>query len=149
MITTTTKKVNKIEFISSKDIFFELHLGALNFNLPPMLNINWFFLLTSSNGGSTVKMFIPEAKRESFAFNKNSFYVIWKWIITLVYKFFLKNALYLVFNWFPLILRRWFWIRSPFVAVWSEFYRAASFVFFGLENKIFEIFENFAIFFEN
>ena len=68
-------------------------------------------------------------------------------LITLVYKIFLKNALYLVFNWFPLILGRWFRIRSPFLAVWSEFCSVASFVFFGLENQIFEIFENLANFF--
>ena len=67
--------------------------------------------------------------------------------ITLVYKIFLKNALYLVFDWFPLILGRWFRIRSPFLAVWSEFCSVASFVFFGLENQIFEIFENLANFF--
>ena len=64
--------------------------------------------------------------------------------ITLVYKIFLKNALYSVFNWFPLILGRWFRIRSPFSAVWLEFCSAASFVFFGLQNQILE---NWAIFF--
>ena len=82
---------------------------------------------------------------------KFSFYVLfWSVIkskISLVYKIFLKNALYLVFNWFQLILGRWFRIRSPFSAVWSEFCSVASFVFFGLENQIFEIFENLANFF--
>ena len=64
---------------------------------------------------------------------------------TLVYKIFLKNALYLVIDWFPIILGRWFPIRSLFLAMWSEFCSVASFVFFGLENQIFEI----EIFFEN
>ena len=40
--------------------------------------------------------------------------------------FFLKNALYLVFDWIPLILGRWFRIRSPFSAIWSEFCSVAS-----------------------
>ena len=67
--------------------------------------------------------------------------------ITLVYKIFLKNALYLVFNWFPLIFGCWFRIWSPFLAIWSKFCSVASFRFFGLENQIFEIFKNLAIFF--
>ena len=53
----------------------------------------------------------------------------------------------LVFDWFPLILGRWFRIRSPFWAIWSEFCNVARFVFFRLENQICEIFENLANFF--
>ena len=67
-------------------------------------------------------------------------------MMTLVYKIFLKNALYLVFDWFPLILGRWFRIRSLFSDVWSEFCTVASFVFFSVENLHFELFSKCIIF---
>ena len=63
-------------------------------------------------------------------------------LITMFYNIFLKNALYLVFDWFPLILGCRF--RSPFSAIQSEFCSVASFVVFGLENRIFEILEDLA-----
>ena len=86
-------------------------------------------------------------------FPKNSrykaffFWYFYLLFITLVYKFFLKNALYWVFNWFPLILGRWFRMRSPFFTIRSEFCSVASFVFSGSKIKLSKFSKIWLIFF--